>query len=82
MPQRMVFIDSVKGCKHVQIFLLKMASAAGTSKWKSLTANKVLERLFADADSADEVLLSDSDSASTQTKEDKKNHEIFFIKFY
>ena len=74
----------IKFRKHVQTFFFKMAST-NTSNLKSLTLEEVIEGVFADADSADEAITSESETETSTSEEDdekwlRKKHHLRKLK--
>ena len=63
----------IKFRKHMQAFFFKMASATGTSNLKSLTVEEVIEGVFADADSVDEAITSESEMETSTSEEDDES---------
>ena len=63
----------IKFRKHVQTFFFKMTSVTSTSNLKSLTVEEVTEGVFADADSADEAITSESETETSTSEENNKS---------
>ena len=63
----------IKFKKHVQTFFFKMASVINTSNLKYLTVEEVIERVFTDADSADEAVTSESETETPTAEEDDES---------
>ena len=59
--------------KHVQTFFFKMASVTNTSNLKSLTVEEVIEGVFADADSVDEAITSESETETSAWEDDDES---------
>ena len=57
----------------MQTFFFKMASVTNTSNLKSLTVEEVIEGVFADADSADEAITSESETETSTSEEDDES---------
>ena len=55
----------------MQAFFFKMASATGTSNLESLTVEEVIEGVFADADSVDEAITSESEMETSTSEDDE-----------
>ena len=63
----------IKFRKHVQTFFFKMAPVTKKSNLKSLTVEEVIERVFADADLADEAITSESETETSTLEEDDES---------
>ena len=57
----------------MQTFFFKMASVTNTSNLKSLTVEEVIEGVFADADSVDEAITSESETETSTSEEDDES---------
>ena len=67
-----MLLGLIKLRKHVQTFFFKMASVTNTSNLKSLTVKEVIEGVFADADSADGEITSESEKEISTSEEDNE----------
>ena len=67
-----MLLGLIKLGKHVQTFFFKMASVTNTSNLKSLTVKEVIEGVFADADSADGEITSESEKEISTSEEDNE----------
>ena len=63
----------IKFRKRVQTFFFKMAPVTKKSNLKSLTVEEVIERVFADADLADEAITSESETETSTLEEDDES---------
>ena len=75
----------IKFRKHAQTFFSKIASVTNTSNLKSLTVEEVTEGDFADVDSADEAITSESETETSTAEEDdekwlRKKHHLKKLK--
>ena len=57
----------------MQTFFFKMASVTNTSNLKSLTVEELIEGVFADANSADEAITSESETETSTSEEDDES---------
>ena len=67
-----MLLGLIKLRKHVQTFFFKTASVTNTSNLKSLTVKEVIEGVFADADSADGEITSESEKEISTSEEDNE----------
>ena len=68
-----MLLGLIKFRKHMQTFFFKMASVTNTSNLKSLTVEELIEGVFADANSADEAITSESETETSTSEEDDES---------
>lgn len=64
-----MFLVSLKSTMHIQPFLFKMASATSVSNRQFLTVDEVLQGVFANADSAEEKIESETETEPSSPEE-------------
>ena len=64
-----MFLVSLKSTMHMQPFLFKMASATSVSNRQFLTVDEVLQGVFANADSAEEKIESETETEPSSPEE-------------